>query len=32
VSKTLAGLGIEVKHKGQPLTEILEHGEKLMAF
>ena len=32
VSKTLEGLGIEVKYMGQPLTEILKRGEKLMTF
>jgi hypothetical protein len=32
VSKTLAGLGIEVKHMGQTLSEILKRGEKLMTF
>ena len=32
VSKTLEGLGIEVKYMGQPLTEILKRGEKLITF
>ena len=32
VSKTLEGLGIEVKYMGSPLTEILKRGEKLMTF
>ena len=32
VSKTLEGLGVEVKYMGQPLTDILKRGEKLMTF
>lgn len=32
VSKTLEGLGIQVKYMGSPLTEILKRGEKLMTF
>ena len=32
VSKTIEGLGLEVKYMGAPLTEILKRGEKLMSF
>lgn len=32
VSKKLEGLGIEVKYMGQPLTDILKRGEKLITF
>lgn len=32
VSKSLEGLGVEVKYMGQPLTGILKRGEKLVTF
>lgn len=32
VTETLEGMGIEVKYMGEPLTEILKSGEKLITL